>query len=74
MTKNLFWVLGKVSQGWKRRRSRVSLQKNNTGNAREKAMREETLLGYLGLQAHLTLIKTRTKRSHDRSPPNNIQQ
>jgi hypothetical protein len=37
-------------------------------------MREETLLGYLGLQAHLTLIKTRTKRRHDRSPPNNIQQ
>jgi hypothetical protein len=37
-------------------------------------MRGETLLGYLGLQAHLTLIKTRTKLRDNRSPPNNIQQ
>jgi hypothetical protein len=37
-------------------------------------MRGDSLLGNLGLQAHLTLIDTRGELRADPSPPNKIQQ
>jgi hypothetical protein len=37
-------------------------------------MRGDTLLGNLGLQAHLTLINTRNELRVDQSPPNKIEQ
>jgi hypothetical protein len=48
----------------------LAFQKTTRGNA----MRGETLLGILGLPAHLPLINTHETLRVELSPPNKIQQ